>query len=174
MDVSRRTFFKTGIAGAVGISVFGFDLQPILARPKPEDSRTTETRSACHVLRRELRRHHPHHRGGEERHAAGGARRRRSRSSHQPRTLCPKGASLQQDIQNDRRLLKPQVRRPGSDHWEDISWDQAIDEIAQLVKKTRDETFIETGSRRAIRSTAANRSPSPAAAPIPTSSITWS
>ena len=58
-------------------------------------------------------------------------------------TLCPKGASLEQDILNDRRLLKPQVRRPGSEHWEDISWDDAIGEIAQRVKKTRDETFIE-------------------------------
>ena len=44
---------------------------------------------------------------------------------------------------NDRRLLKPQVRRPGSNHWDDISWDAAIDEIARLVKKTRDETFVE-------------------------------
>jgi formate dehydrogenase major subunit len=58
-------------------------------------------------------------------------------------TLCPKGSSLHQDILNDRRLLKPQVRRPGSDHWEDISWDDAINQIARLAKKTRDETFIE-------------------------------
>ena len=58
-------------------------------------------------------------------------------------TLCPKGASLEQDILNPRRLLKPQVRRPGSDHWEDIAWSQAIDEIAHLVKKTRDDSFIE-------------------------------
>ena len=64
-------------------------------------------------------------------------------------TLCPKGASLQQDIMNDRRLLKPQVRRPGSDHWEDISWDQAIDEIAHWVKKTRDATFIEKDAKGA-------------------------
>ena len=48
-----------------------------------------------------------------------------------------------QDILNDRRLLKPQVRRPGSDHWEDIRWDQAIDEIARHIKKTRDETFVD-------------------------------
>ncbi len=58
-------------------------------------------------------------------------------------TLCPKGASLEQDILNDRRLLKPQVRRPGSDHWDDISWDDAINEIGHWVKKTRDETFVE-------------------------------
>ena len=63
-------------------------------------------------------------------------------------TLCPKGASLHQDILNERRLLKPQVRRPGSDHWEDIAWDQAIDEIGRWVKKTRDATFIETGRAR--------------------------
>ena len=59
-------------------------------------------------------------------------------------TLCPKGSSLEQDILNDRRIVKPQVRRPGGTEWEDISWDQAILEIAQKVKKTRDDTFIET------------------------------
>jgi len=58
-------------------------------------------------------------------------------------TLCPKGASLEQDIMNDRRILKPQVRRPGATDWEDIPWDKALDEIAHWVKKTRDETFIE-------------------------------
>ena len=39
------------------------------------------------------------------------------------------------------------MRRPGSDHWEDISWDQAIDEIAQWTKKTRDAGFIETDAK---------------------------
>ena len=58
-------------------------------------------------------------------------------------TLCPKGASLEQDILNERRLLKPQVRRPGATEWEDISWDKALDEIAAWTKKTRDETFVE-------------------------------
>jgi formate dehydrogenase major subunit len=58
-------------------------------------------------------------------------------------TLCPKGASLEQEIVNDRRLLKPQVRRPGGTDWEDISWDQAINEIAVWTKKTRDATFID-------------------------------
>src|SRR5207237_8087367 len=41
-------------------------------------------------------------------------------------TLCPKGASLKGDIHHANRLTKPQVRRPGSDHWEDISRDDAI------------------------------------------------
>jgi formate dehydrogenase major subunit len=62
-------------------------------------------------------------------------------------TLCPKGASLDQEIQNPRRLTRPQVRRPGSDHWEDIAWDQALDEISRHVKTTRDATFVEKDAR---------------------------
>jgi formate dehydrogenase major subunit len=46
-----------------------------------------------------------------------------------------------------RRLLKPEVRRPGSDDWEDISWDQALDEIAHRIKKTRDDTFVEKNAQ---------------------------
>jgi hypothetical protein len=33
---------------------------------------------------------------------------------------------------------------PGSDHWEDIPWDQAFEEIGRHIKKTRDETFVAT------------------------------
>jgi len=36
---------------------------------------------------------------------------------------------------NDRRLLKPQVRRPGGTQWEDISWDDALNEIAARSKR---------------------------------------
>jgi len=41
------------------------------------------------------------------------------------------------------RLAKPQVRRPGATDWEDISWDNALSEIAQWTKKTRDSSFVE-------------------------------
>lgn len=44
---------------------------------------------------------------------------------------------------NPARLASPRVRRAGSDSWEDISWDRALDEIANLVKDTRDATFEE-------------------------------
>ena len=48
MDVSRRTFVKTGLAGVVGITAFGFDAQPLLAQSQAlKISRTTETRSTC-------------------------------------------------------------------------------------------------------------------------------
>jgi formate dehydrogenase major subunit len=57
-------------------------------------------------------------------------------------TLCPKGATLKDDINNPTRILRPKVRRPGSDHWEDISWDDAIQQIARHIKSTRDRTFV--------------------------------
>ncbi len=38
------------------------------------------------------------------------------------------------------------MRRPGSSAWEDITWDDAIAEIARWVKQTRDATFEETSN----------------------------
>ena len=148
MSTTRRGFLKTG-TGAIVASVLGFDVRKAYAQARElKIARTTETRSTCpycavscgviihtigdkaknvtaQVVHVEGDPDHPINRG----------------------TLCPKGASLEQDILNDRRLLKPQVRRPGSDHWEDISWNQAIDEIAHWTKKTRDETFMETDAK---------------------------
>src|SRR5665811_1739018 len=57
-------------------------------------------------------------------------------------TLCSKGATLRDDINNPNRLTKPMVRRPGSNRWEEISWDDAIAGIARHVKTTRDACFV--------------------------------
>ena len=40
------------------------------------------------------------------------------------------------------RTLYPQVRKPGSDKFERISWDQALDRIARLMKDDRDKNFV--------------------------------
>ncbi len=146
MNLTRRDFLKVSAVGGVTATVFGFDLAPAYAQMRElKIARATETRSTCpycsvscgviiytlgdkaknvtaQVVHVEGDPDHPINRG----------------------TLCPKGASLQQDILNPRRLTRPQVRRPGSDHWEDISWDTAIDEIGHRVKKARDESFVET------------------------------
>ena len=58
-------------------------------------------------------------------------------------TLCPKGAATYQLVMNDLRWTKVKYRAPGSDHWEDKPLDWAMDRIAQLVKKTRDDNFNE-------------------------------
>ena len=149
MECSRRTFIKgTGLGGA-GFSALGFDLTPLHAQTQAlKISRASETRSTCpycavscgviiYTLGDKAKNAIPQvvHVEGDPDHPINRG------------TLCPKGSSLEQDILNDRRLLKPQVRRPGSDHWEDISWDQAYTEIAQRVKKTRDETFLETDTQ---------------------------
>src|SRR3979411_2501975 len=149
MNPTRRDFLKISTVGGVAASLFGFDLAPAYAQLRElKIARATETRSTCpycsvscgviiytlgdkaknvtaQVVHVEGDPDHPINRG----------------------TLCPKGSSLQQDIMNDRRLLKPQVRRPGSDRWEDIGWEQALDEIAHLIKKSRDETFVETDAQ---------------------------
>src|SRR4051794_29205421 len=145
MQASRRDFLKASTIGGIAVTVLGFDLAPAYAQAKElKIARTTETRSTCpycavscgviiHTLGDKAKNVTPQvvHVEGDPDHPINRG------------TLCPKGASLNQDILNDRRLLKPQVRRAGSDHWDDISWEQAIDEIARKVKKTRDDTFVE-------------------------------
>lgn len=145
MEVSRRSFIKTTIGGGAGVSAFGFSLAPVYAQTQGlKIARTTETRSTCpycsvscgviiHTLGDKAKNVTPHvvHVEGDPDHPINRG------------TLCPKGASLEQEIANDRRLLKPQVRRPGATKWSDISWDDAVNEIARCIKKTRDETFIE-------------------------------
>src|SRR5215210_3071348 len=145
MDVTRRDFLKTTLIGGAGVTAFGFQLAPVYAQTQAlKIARTTETRSTCpycsvscgviiHTLGDKAKNATPQvvHVEGDPDHPINRG------------TLCPKGASLEQDILNERRLTKPQVRRPGSDHWADISWDDAVNEIARLIKKTRDETFIE-------------------------------
>lgn len=57
-------------------------------------------------------------------------------------SLCPKGAALYQVANNPYRLKEPLYRAPYSTQWKKISWDEALDRIARLVKKTRDKYFI--------------------------------
>jgi formate dehydrogenase major subunit len=59
-------------------------------------------------------------------------------------SLCVKGISMFATHTSPSRLTTPRYRAPGSDHWEDISWDDAINRVAQKIRKTRDETWIAT------------------------------
>ncbi|MGH7322102.1 MAG: molybdopterin-dependent oxidoreductase, partial [Candidatus Rokuibacteriota bacterium] len=63
---------------------------------------------------------------------------------HTEGALCPKGSSTYQVSVNARRVTKCLYRAPGSDQWEEKPLDWMMAEIAQRVKKTRDETFVET------------------------------
>ncbi len=58
-------------------------------------------------------------------------------------TLCPKGAALKDYVKAETRLTHPRIRRPGSDRFEEISWDEAFDKIARALKDDRDANLIE-------------------------------
>jgi len=145
MPTSRRDFIKISTIGGAAAAVLGFDLQPAYAQLRTlKIERAKETRSLCpycavgcgviiYTIGDGAKNVTPQvvHVEGDPDHPTNLG------------TLCPKGASLEQDILNDRRLLKPQIRKPGATEWEDITWDEAINQIARKVKDTRDATFIE-------------------------------
>lgn len=59
-------------------------------------------------------------------------------------SLCVKGISMFATHTSPNRLAKPRYRAPGSDHWEEISWENAIERVAQKIRKTRDANWIAT------------------------------
>ena len=145
MATSRRDFIKISTLGGAAAAVLGFDLAPAYAQLRAlKIARASETRSlcpycavGCGVIIYSL--------GDRAKNVTGQVVHVEGDPDHPTNrgTLCPKGSSLEQDILNERRLLKPQIRKPGATEWEDISWDDAINQIARKVKDTRDATFIE-------------------------------
>src|SRR6266576_3009180 len=154
MSPTRRDFLKLTTLGGTAATLFGFDLKPAYAQTSSlKIARASETRSTCpycsvscgviiytigdraknvtpQVVHVEGDPDHPINRG----------------------TLCPKGASLEQDILNERRLLKS-------------------------PRKSRRHAMTRLSRRmlRVTRSTGSNPSPGPAAVPTPTSLTTsWS
>jgi formate dehydrogenase major subunit len=70
-------------------------------------------------------------------------------------TLCSKGASGIQVVNNPRRLQKVLYRAPGGTAWEEKSWDWALPRIAAKVKETRDKTFKTQVDGRTVNRTEA-------------------
>jgi len=56
-------------------------------------------------------------------------------------TICPKGLASQQLVTDTHRLTHPlrRVGPRGSGEWEEISWDEALDTLAEKIEKTRDD-----------------------------------
>ena len=59
-------------------------------------------------------------------------------------TLCPKGAGTLGMLLSDQRINQVLYRAPYSAAWEARPLDWAMEQVAQRVKQTRDETFTET------------------------------
>jgi formate dehydrogenase major subunit len=140
--VSRRDFLKVTATGAF-VTPFGFDLTPAVAQAKKfKIARTTETRSICPYCSVSC---------GVIVHTRGDGKNTKKDIVHiegdpdhpvNQGTLCPKGATLKHYVMNDRRLSTVRYRAPGAADWTRITWDEAIEKIARLIKKTRDAGFI--------------------------------
>jgi formate dehydrogenase major subunit len=65
------------------------------------------------------------------------------RSPYNEGTLCPKGAAIFQLHLNPNRPTQVLHRAPGATEWEVWELEKAMDRVTELVKKTRDETFVE-------------------------------
>ena len=146
VSVSRRQFLKLSAAGlsASSLAILGFSPNQVLAEVRQYKlARATETRNTCpycsvgcgilmyslgdkaknspaEIIHIEGDPDHPVNRG----------------------TLCPKGAGLLDFVHSPNRLKYPEYRAPGSDKFVRISWDDAFDRIARLMKNDRDKNFI--------------------------------
>jgi len=56
--------------------------------------------------------------------------------------LDPKSVAIRQLSNSPLRLHNVKYRARGSSVWEEKSWDWAVNEIAQRIKKTRDENWV--------------------------------
>jgi formate dehydrogenase major subunit len=61
-------------------------------------------------------------------------------------TLCPKGAAAIDYIRSNVRVKYPMYRKPGANAFEQVTWDFAMQRIAELMKEDRDANFIETNN----------------------------
>lgn len=135
MDISRRNFLKLS-GGTLVISTLGVNLDPAKAYAQGLRTKNAkETYTICpycsvgcgiivHTLEGKVI-----NTEGDPDHVINEG------------TLCSKGASLYQVVNNPLRLTKPRYRAPGATEWKDVEWNWALDEIAKRIKATRDKTF---------------------------------
>lgn len=140
MKVNRRDFIKaTGVLGAgLALTEIGFDIPKVKA--STEEFKLTGSNEytsictfcsvgcgmVCHVKDEKLinLEGDPDHFINE-----GG--------------LCSKGASMSVVPNSEERVKTPLYRAPGSDKWQEISWDEAIERVAKKWKQVRDENWVE-------------------------------
>ena len=143
MDISRRDFIRvsaaSGSAAALGgLAGLGADLAPTLAAAAELRIKDAKTHPSicpyCSVGCATL----VHTVDGKIANIEGDPR-----SPHNEGTLCPKGAAIYQLHVNPNRPTKVLHRAPGAADWEVWDLERAMGRVAELVKKSRDETFIE-------------------------------
>jgi formate dehydrogenase major subunit len=141
MDISRREFLRllggggTAVSGLVAV---GVNLAPTITRAQELRIRNAKTTPSvcpycsvgCATLVHTVNNQIVNIEGDP-------------RSPFNEGTLCPKGAAIFQLHVNPNRPTQVLHRAPGAADWEVWDLGRAMDRVAELVKKTRDETFIE-------------------------------
>jgi formate dehydrogenase major subunit len=145
-DLTRRQFLKVTAASLAGSSLVLIGFSPTQALAEVREYkllRATETRNtcpycsvACGVLMYSL--------GDGAKNAQPTIFHIEGDPDHPVNrgTLCPKGAGLIDFIHSESRLKHPEYRAPGSDKWQRITWDDALDRIAKLMQQDRDANFV--------------------------------
>jgi formate dehydrogenase major subunit len=143
MDMSRREFLRLSAGAGSGTALSallatGINLTPTLARAQELRIKGATTTPSvcpfCSVGCATL----IHTSNGKIINIEGDPR-----SPHNEGTLCPKGAAIFQLHVNPNRPTQVLHRASGAAGWEVWDLDRAMTRVAELVKKTRDETFIE-------------------------------
>ena len=146
VDITRRRFLAVTGASLAGSSLALMGFSPSVALAEAREfklARAKETRNtcpycavACGILMYGL--------GDEAKNAQASIIHIEGDPDHPVNrgTLCPKGAGLLDFVHSPSRLLYPEYRAPGSDHWQRISWDEALGKIAKLLKEDRDQNFV--------------------------------
>ena len=146
VQVTRREFLRITGTTLAGSSLVALGFTPAVALAEVRQfklARATETRNtcpycsvACGVLMYSL--------GDRAKNAKASVFHIEGDPDHPVNrgTLCPKGASLVDFIKSDSRLLYPEYRAPNSNQWQRISWEDALDRIAKLMKADRDQNFV--------------------------------
>ena len=145
-DISRRQFLAVTGASLAGssLALLGFSPSAALAEVRQfKLASATETRNtcpycsvACGLLMYSL--------GDGAKNAKASIFHIEGDPDHPVNrgTLCPKGAGLLDFVHSPNRLRYPEYRAPKSKEWQRISWDEALDKAARLLKADRDANFI--------------------------------
>src|SRR5215207_8656462 len=143
-DVTRRQFLRLSTAGtaAVGVSALGFDIaEATQVKQRLRIEGATVSRSVCPYC------------------AVGCALLAYTRKDANGKVellqiegdpdspvnegrLCPKGATAMELAVSRRRVTSPMYRASGASVWQNVSWDFALDKLAQKIKASRDRTFV--------------------------------
>jgi formate dehydrogenase major subunit len=143
MEVSRRDFLRLSVAAGTGTALSGLvgsgvNLGPAVARAQElriKNAKVTPSvcpycSVGCGTLIHTI--------DGKIVNIEGDPR-----SPFNEGTLCPKGAAIYQLHINPNRPTKVLHRAAGATEWEAWDLERAMTRVAELVKKSRDETFVE-------------------------------